>query len=167
MTWSDDLKLRSLTLDRALIEDGEPENLIGLYEASEVDLDAGSASAEVSAAAAHLHDGADFPTVARVGLAWKPFRRTTLAADMHRRLNQGRFGDAWEQRIAVGVQQSLWILGLRAGYAFGDDGGKLVSGGFSLGPLDLGVAHYEQGKDVDDFTEGFIATFGLAVDQPW
>src|SRR5690606_12225621 len=47
LTWSDDIKVRSVLLDRELIDDGTPRQLLNRYNFSEVDLDPGSTSLQV------------------------------------------------------------------------------------------------------------------------
>lgn len=166
MDWSEDLRVRYLTLDRDLIDDASPQDLLNRYEASEEDLDPTSVSLQVFEAAQGLYDEAYFPTVARFGVAWKPTGSTNVGLDVHRRLTEGRLADQWEQRISVGVEQQLSIFALRAGYGAGNDGGNMLSGGLSIGPLDLGVARYQR-SDIDgDQDRGWIGTFGLSVDQP-
>jgi hypothetical protein len=163
MTWSEDLAVRSLILDRNLIDNASPKDLLNRYEASEVPLDPEAVSLEVFETANGLYDEAFLPAVGRIGVAWSPAERTHLAADLHTKLTEGRLADSWDRRISVGVQQALWILTFRAGYAAANDGGSLLGGGFSLGPLDLGVARYQQSAEEGGQIHGWIATLGLGM----
>ena len=165
INWSEDLYVRDFTLDRDIIDNATPQDILNRYEATEAPLDPTAVPLRVFEAAELLYDEAYLPAVSRLGVAWSPAARTHIAADVHNKLTEGRLAEAWDQRISVGVQQSLWILGLRAGYSTANDGGNMVTGGFSLGPLDVGVAKYQQ-KDAGDIaTRGWIATFGLGMDQ--
>lgn len=167
MDWSDDLKVRKLTLDRDLIDNAEPLDLRNRYNASEGDLDPESSDSQVLSTLANLFDDATFPAVARFGVAWNPARSTTFAADYHRKLTDGRLGDEWDRRLSFGVQQSLAMFAVRAGYAAGSDGGNMVTGGLSAGPLDIGVARYQRSDFEGERTRGWIGTFGLGVNQPF
>ncbi|MEX2583340.1 MAG: hypothetical protein WD766_08695 [Gemmatimonadota bacterium] len=165
MTWSEELYSRSLTINSDLLDNLSPVDLVNRYEASEQRLDPSSTSLRVIGAAQGLYENAVPPAVSRFGVAWKPFFRTHVAADFHKKVTDGRLGDAWDQRFSVGLQQQLPIISVRAGYAGANDGGNMLSGGLSIGPLDLGVARYQH-SDIDDTrTRGWIATFGLGVEQ--
>jgi hypothetical protein len=118
MTWSDELRARTLTLDRDLLENATARDVLNRYEASEEPLE-GGVPLRVYETAEGLYDEAYFPAVVRFGVGWQPGSRTHVAADLHRKLSSGRLGDPWDRRLAIGVQQSLWIIGLRAGYALG------------------------------------------------
>lgn len=166
MNWTEDLRVRSFTLDRDAIDNASPQDLLNQYEASERDLDPAAVSLQVYDTAEGLYEEAYFPTVARFGVGWKPLPSTRVGVDFHRKVTEGRLGDEWDQRFAIGVEQGLSIFSLRAGYGAGNDGGNLLGGGLSIGPLDIGVARYQR-SDIDgDKTRGWIGTFGLGVDQP-
>lgn len=167
MNWSEDLVVRQLTLDRELIESADPQRLVDEYEATEAPLDPQASSLLVYEAAQGLFNQAYFPTVARLGVAWQPTATTWVSGDFHRKITEGRLGDDWDQRFAVGVQQALWFFKARAGYAAGNDGGSMFGGGLSIGPLDLGVARYQRSEIDDVRTRGWVATWGLGVAQPF
>ena len=167
MNWSEDLIVRQLTLDRQLIEDADPQRLVDTYEATESALDPQASSLLVYEAARGIFEQAYFPTVARLGVAWQPLARTWVSADFHRKITEGRLGDDWDQRFAVGVQQALWFFKARAGYAAGSDGGSMFGGGLSVGPLDLGIARYQRSEIDDVRARGWVATWGLGVAQPF
>ncbi|MEX0912167.1 MAG: hypothetical protein WD737_10285 [Gemmatimonadota bacterium] len=167
MDWSEDLLLRDLTLDREMIDNATPRDLLNRYEATERPLEPTSAPSRAVQTAQGLYDEAEPPAVSRIGVSWRPASGTHLAADVHHKLTDGRLGDSWDQRVSVGVQQVLPIIKLRAGYAVANDGGNMLTGGLSLGPLDIGVARFQL-SDLDDVrTRGWIATFGLGVAQPY
>jgi hypothetical protein len=166
MTWSEDLTVRSLTLDRSIIDHAHPLDIRNRYTYSQRPLDWSAVPLAVYSTAEGLYDEAYMPAVARLGVAWRPTESTHLAADVHGKLTSGRMGDAWDRRIAVGAQQELWILKLRTGAALANDGGSLYSGGFSLGPIDLGAGRYTHSEESGVRRGGWIATFGLTVHQP-
>jgi hypothetical protein len=104
---------------------------------------------------------AGLPMTLRAGAAYQLRSRTTLAAAYQKELDEDTpFGGLWDQQLSVGVQQRVWILGLRAGLATDLGDGNLFSGGLSVGPVHLGVAHVATGSG-DDERSGWIATFGL------
>jgi hypothetical protein len=163
MTWSDDLRVRQITFDRQMIENATPRDLMNRYQYSEKPLDPGAVSLRVYDTAEGIYDEAYFPTVGRLGLAWSPLGRTRLSADVHRKLTNGRLGDPWDQRVAVGIQQSLSLISVRGGYSVGNDGGNMLGSGLSIGPLDLGVARYQHSSVRGDAQRGWMATLGLGV----
>jgi hypothetical protein len=167
MNWSDDLYARTLTLDRASIADANPMTLRKQYMHSDTPVDPNAIPDQVAAAAMGLYDRAITPAVARLGVAWQAMPGTHLAADFHRTSTAGEVADPWDQRIALGFQQSLSIFSFRGGYARGSQAGRLLSAGLSVGPLDLGVARYDHNVGDNDRSQGWIATFGLGTQQRW
>lgn len=163
MNWSEDLFVRSVTVDRELLEALSPTDLLDRYEASEREFDPHAASLQAFNAAEGLYQDAVPPAFSRLGVAWSPLTGTHLAADYHRRLTHGRLGDAWGDRFSLGIQQKLALVSLRAGYATAADGAEMITGGLSLGPLDLGVGRYRNPAPDDALARGWIATFGLGV----
>jgi hypothetical protein len=71
---------------------------------------------------------------------------------------RGRQRNEWDQRISLGVEQWLWILGLRAGGALGSDGLQAINGGIALG---LGPVHLDISGGLMsggfDFASGLVA----------
>src|SRR5690606_8904169 len=160
MEWSHDLNSRTLMLDRGVLDDANPMTLRKRYMHSDTPVDLDAIPAEVSITAEGLYDQEIAPTVVRLGLAWQPASGTQLAADFHRRTSSGEVADPWDQRVAVGVQQNLWIFGLRAGYAQGSQNGTLLSGSLSIGPLGVGIAQYSHDVPAGGAAEGWTATSG-------
>jgi len=166
MRWSEDLVLRSLTLDRDLIDGASPMDIRNRYHHSDRPLDPEAVPLAVFRTAEELYEGAFVPRVGRIGAAWKPAPDTRIAADFHGKLTAGRMGETWDRRVALGLQQNLSIFVLRAGIAAGGDGGDLLGGGLSIGALDLGVGRYHQGEAEGAIQRGWILTIGLATEQP-
>lgn len=167
MTWSDDIKIRSLLLDREIIDNGRPRQLLNLYKASEVDLDPGTASLQSLETASQLYDDAFAPAVARLGVAWNPRPGTYVTGDYHQTLTDGRLGEQWDRRISVGAEQAWGMFAGRLGFALGNDGGNLLGGGVSIGPLDIGLAKYQQSNVEGNRARGWLMTFGASVEQPF
>jgi hypothetical protein len=161
--WNDDLALRTVTLDRNDYENGDPEQIWSEYEDSEREYN-------------RVADGADpwdrladsvlavrdqgLPAVLRAGAAYRVGTGTTLAAGFQTELNDSPASGLWDQQISLGVQQRIPIVTLRAGFATDMEDGTLLSGGLSLGPIQLGIAKITTGSG-DDERSGWIATFGL------
>jgi hypothetical protein len=64
----------------------------------------------------------------------------------------------------VGWQQELLpLISIRAGVASNLDEGSLLSGGLTLGPLNLGIARISDGEVDGRGRKGWIATAGLSA----
>jgi hypothetical protein len=162
--WSDDLRVRTVTLDREdYQEGGDPEQLQAEYEASEREynqaIDAVQPFSRLADSVLALRDQG-LPTVLRAGAAYRLGTGTTLAAGFHTELDDSPAGALWDQQLSLGVQQKIPLVTLRAGFATDMEDGNLLSGGLSLGPIQLGVARVKSGSG-DDSRSGWIATFGL------
>jgi hypothetical protein len=164
MAWDDELGVRTLVLDQTDYQNGDFDQMRAEYDQSETDYDESAALPGTRTLASTLRGDRDagLPMTLRAGAAYELARsRTTLAAAYQKELDEDTpFGGMWDQQLSVGVQQRLWILGLRAGLATDLADGNMLSGGLSLGPLHLGVAHVAIGSG-DDERSGWIATFGL------
>jgi hypothetical protein len=161
--WSDDLRVRTVTLDRNDYETGDPEAIRAEYEDSERPY---NQATDVVQPYSRLADSVlalrdqGLPTVLRAGAAYRLGTGTTLAAAFQTELDDSPAGALWDQQLSLGVQQKIPVVTLRAGLATDMEDGTLLSGGLSLGPIQLGVAHVTAGSG-DDERSGWIATFGL------
>ena len=161
--WSDDLRVRTVTLDRTDYENGDPDQIWAEYEDSERDY---NRAADVAEPWGRLADSVlavrdqGLPTVLRAGAAYRVGTGTTLAAAFQTELDESPAAGLWDRQISLGVQQRIPIVTLRAGFATDMEDGTLLSGGLSLGPIQLGVARITAGSG-DDERSGWIATFGL------
>jgi hypothetical protein len=163
MAWDDDLGVRTVVLDQTDYQDGDFDQIRAEYDQSEAEYNESAALPGTRALAGRLRGERDagLPMTLRAGAAYQLRSRTTLAAAYQKELDEDTpFGGLWDQQLSVGVQQRLWILGLRAGLATDLADGNILSGGLSLGPVHLGVAHVATGSG-DDERSGWIATFGL------
>jgi hypothetical protein len=161
MTWSDDLRIRQLRLTEESL-DGQPTDLITEYEQSERPVRQGDESILRGITTGVIQRDAHLPTIVKVGAAWRPLGGTQLVGSFSENLTDGSLSGEWPRTIAGGVEQRIPLLRLRAGFASDLDGGRLVSGGLSLGLMDLGVARLEDGSDVAGTRSGWIAVIGLA-----
>lgn len=162
MKWNETLRTRHITLSRSDF-DNASFDLLTRYERSEVDVDPDAVPLAVYATAEGLYDHAYFPAVARLGAAWKSSYGTDLSASFQEQLTEGRLADRWSRMAAIGVQQKLPLITVRAGYASNLEDGSLVSGGLTLGPMQLGLARLNDGQLEGATRSGWIGSFGVGV----
>lgn len=161
--WSDELTVRTVTLDRNDYQDGDPEQIQAEYEDSERPY---NQAADAVQPFSRLADsvlalrGQGLPMVLRAGAAYRVGTGTTLSGAFQTELDDSPAGALWDQQLSLGVQQKIPVVTLRAGFATDMEDGTLLSGGLSLGPIQLGVARVTSGSG-DDERSGWIATFGL------
>ncbi|HET7273691.1 MAG TPA: DUF5723 family protein [Longimicrobiaceae bacterium] len=166
MSWNEELMVRELTLTQEDFDSPEPLDILDRYEDSEHAFDAGTASPRAVNTADGLYDDANFPAIARLGAAWQPRRGTQLGVAFNKQLSDGRLSGEWEQKAAIGVQQKIPLVTLRAGYATNLDDSSLLSGGLTLGVLEFGVAKLSAGDLNGASRSGWIASFGVNVETP-
>jgi hypothetical protein len=161
--WNDDLRVRTVTLDGSDYENGDPEQLLSEYEDSERDynqaVDAVQPWSRLADSVLAVREQG-LPAVLRAGAAYALRTGTTVAAGFQTELDDSPAGALWDQQLSLGIQQRIPIITLRAGFATDMEDGTLLSGGLSLGPIQLGVAKITSGSG-DAERSGWIATFGL------
>jgi Family of unknown function (DUF5723) len=163
MTWSRELRTRHVVLTRATFDGGGVEAAFRSLEDSDQGVDPSAVPATVYETAQGLYDQAYLPATLHAGVAWAVRGgRTRLAAGYQDALTAGRMGGGWDRTLSVGVEQRVPLVTLRAGAATDLDGGALLSGGMSLGPVHLGVAHTSASAG----RSGWIASIGLAMQAP-
>jgi Family of unknown function (DUF5723) len=163
MSWNDDLGVRTVVLDQNDYQDGDPEQILDDYEQSETEYAESAALPGTRALAAALLADRDagLPMTVRIGAAYQVGTGTTLGGAFQKELDEDTpFGGLWDQQVSLGVQQRLPIVTLRAGLATDLEDGSMLSGGLSLGPVQLGVARITTGGRNGE-RDGWIATFGL------
>jgi len=163
MNWSEDRTYRSMTFTREEIETYTALSLLNQYRYSEAAVDPANPAPGVEETSVGLYDQAEFPPVARLGVAYAAAPGTHFAADFHRKFSDGELADPWDHRLSLGVRQKLSIFSFRAGYALGNDGGKLATGGFSIGSLDIGIAQYQLSEIDGEKASGWMVTAGLGI----
>jgi hypothetical protein len=150
MTWNDELVAHEATYtgctdgtvtcpDGDDFDDLDFEDFINRFEGEPID---GSAvSLPVYQTAQELFRAAYFPTVFRAGAGWR-VGGTTVELVGTSVSPRGRQHNDWDERISLGVEQWLWIIGVRAGGALGSDGLQVINGGvaLALGPLGIDVS---------------------------
>jgi hypothetical protein len=162
MGWDDELGVRTAVLDQTDYQDGDPEQILDEYEQSEAAYVESAALPGTRALAATLlgERDAGLPMTLRAGAAYQ-LRGTTFSTAFQKELDEDTpFGQLWDQQVSVGVQQRLPVITLRAGLATDLEDGSMLSGGLSLGPIQLGIARIVTGTG-DEERDGWIATFGL------
>lgn len=163
MSWSDERTGRRVVLTRA---DFQAQDLAGVrdeYELSEQDL--GTApTGRFAEVAQGLTDEARLPTTLRLGAAWAlPGGLTTVSAEYHDNLSDGRLAGSWDRLVGAGVQQRLGFATARVGLSTDLDDANVIGGGLTLGPVDLGLARFTNGKVDNASRNGWMASFGLSV----
>jgi hypothetical protein len=150
MTWDDELVSHEATYvgcDSALptcatddFEELDFEAFVNRFEEQPVASGA-SVSLPVYQTAQELFRAAYFPTVFRAGAGWRS-GGTAIELVGSSVSPRGRQRNDWDERISLGVEQWLWVLGLRAGGALGSDGLQVISGGIALrvGPVNLDIS---------------------------
>ena len=163
LTWSDDIRLRQLSLSRADFDESAGfRNFFNRYRDSErpvTDADLGL----IDETPEHfLTAGAQLPTTLSLGAAWEPTRSTALVGSYSDNLTDGTLAGRWDRRIGVGIEQGLWLLAARAGISSNLGGQSLLTGGVRLGVLDLGVGRLT-GEDAGTDREGWFVSLGLST----
>ena len=137
-------------------EDLDFEEFINRFE--EQPIGAGSSvSLPVYQTAQELFRAAYFPTIFRAGAGWRSGGTSVELVGISVS-PRGRQHTDWDERISLGVEQWLWIFGLRAGGALGSDGLQAVNGGIALrfGPVNLDISGGVMSGGFD-FASGVVA----------
>jgi len=159
---------KSVTLTSADYENGDFQDLLDRFDESQAAYDEASAPANVRALAADLDAGNnDLPRVVRAGAAYEAGTGTTLSAAYQGNLGDTRITGLWDRSLGVGVQQRLAFVSARVGASTNLDSGTLLSGGLSLGPLNLAVAHITDGSSTSADRSGWIGSVGFSARGNW
>lgn len=150
MTWDDELVAHEAVYTGCVsgvgacagddFEDLDFEDFINRFDDQPL-TGGGSLSLPVYQTAQELFRSAYFPTVFRAGAGWRAGGTSVELVGISVS-PRGRQHNDWDERISLGVEQWLWILGVRAGGAMGSDGLQVLSGGIALrlGPVNLDVS---------------------------
>jgi hypothetical protein len=160
MKWSDELNIRNLHLNKTSIEE-DFFDLLHRYNVSERLVSPADAAMADGVTARSLQAQAYLPTTARLGVGWQPAARTQLGLSYYGALTGGQLSGSWDRMLGVGVQQRIPLLTLRAGYATNFAEGTMLSGGLSLGGLELGIAKLDDGPLEAATRTGWIGAVGL------
>lgn len=167
MKWTEALTARSVTLHKGDFNaDSEPWWIRDSYDQSEHPVVNGTATLQEYETAAGLYDEAYFPATLRVGAAWKPLKGTEVGTAYQSNLTEGRMSGWWDRSASVGIQQKLPLVTVRGGYASNLEDGRMVTGGLSLGPLQLGLARVDDGTTDGAARTGWLMTFGVSTRTP-
>jgi hypothetical protein len=163
LDWSDDLLLRRVQLSREEFDSASPQDLRNRYSYSERPVEPGDEPALRGLTAAALQREAHPPTTLTVGAALRLPTGTHLAASWSEDLTDGVLRGSWTRMVGAGVQQGLPFAAVRVGAAGDLDGGAMLTGGLTVGPIDLGVARLEDRSDALGDRTGWMAVFGLST----
>lgn len=164
MTWNDALIAHTATFTDADFDAVEVIDLLDRFEAEAVDPT--SVSLAVFQAAQGLFEQSYFPQVFRGGVGWRS-GGTSLEAVGIAVSPRGRYTTGWDERVSLGIEQRLPVITLRAGYAKGQDGFTVLTGGLGLGIgpvlLEASVGKFG-GDDVGVSRDGYHGTFALQLE---
>jgi hypothetical protein len=160
LEWNEDLRVRTLTLNRNDYETGDAEALLTRYDESDAHYVDTGADAQTRALAQQILDDRDqgLPMTLRVGGAYSLPTSTTVGVQYQSQLEDSPMSGMWENQVSVGVQQKLPIITLRAGLASDMADGSMLTGGLTLGPIQLGVARLSGAGE----RHGWVYTFALS-----
>ena len=164
MTWDDALRTHEAVFTDEDFDDSDFEELLDRF--ADTPLDPSGVSLPVFEAARGLFAESYFPTVYRAGLGWAGEHGTFVEVNASSVSPRGRERAPWEQRVALGVEQRLEFLVLRAGYARAEDGISALTGGLGLriGPVRLDMAAGKLSGDLDGIGyDGLQGSVGLSL----
>jgi hypothetical protein len=160
--------LKQVTLTSADYSNGDIQDVLDRYDESQVAYDDASAPTTVRALAADLDgDNDDLPRTVRAGAAYEAGTGTTLSAAYQGTLGDTRISGLWDRSLGLGVQQRLSFVSARLGASTNLDSGTLLSGGLSLGPINVAVAHITDGSTTDADRSGWIGSIGFSARGNW
>ena len=165
MSWNEDLTAHEATFTDADFDSADVDDILGRFTPSP--LDPSAVSLAVYEASRGLFDEAFFPTIVRAGVGWEAATGTRVELVGTADAPRGRQRSVWDDRISLGVEQTLPVVTLRLGYARGEDGLRALAGGLALalGPVDLeaGVGTIS-GTGADGAVhDGLHGSLGLSV----
>lgn len=162
LDWSDEIRVRELELTREDFDNGEFRDLRTRYNISDRAFAPADSALIDGSPQKFLQAQSQLPTVLSVGLDWQPATRTNLVASYSDDITSGRLGGDWTRRAGVGVEQRFWAMAARLGFASDLDGEQMVTGGLSVGPVNLGAARLTGDREGLS-TSGWIGVFGLSM----
>ena len=160
--WGGGRRVSSVALTSADYVDGDLQDVVDRYDASEAAYDEATATPVQRTMAENLSLGTDLPRVLRVGAALEPRTGTLVSAAYQDNLTTTRVGGICDRSLGVGVQQRVAFASARVGLSSNLESGTLLTGGLSLGPIHLGIAKVNDTQAGAD-RSGWIATFGLST----
>jgi hypothetical protein len=158
-----DRSIKRVALTSADYNNGDFQSVLDRYNESEADFVESSATQGELALAQALGFRSELPRTLRLGAAFEPRPGTQLTAGYTDELTETTIGGLWDRSLGAGVEQRVRFLSARLGLASDMDGGTLLSGGLSLGPLHLGVARLNSGSENGFDQKGWVASFGLGT----
>lgn len=166
LNWSEDFRVRQLELSAEDFESNEGiRDFLTRYERSERAFGPDDEELIGGSPERFLQEESQLPTTATLGVAWQPAPRTDLVASYSEDVTSGRLGGDWTRRAGLGVEQRFWHLAGRLGFASDLDGEQMITGGLSLGPINLGLARIS-GEREELESSGWVGVFGLSMQAP-
>jgi hypothetical protein len=166
MKWSETLQTRAMIANQDDFGRNTmywEEKLSAFTEGDEV-VDPSAVPLAVYETARDLYREAYFPATFRSGAAYRvPVIRTQFEVGYQKQLTAGRLGDAWKERVSVGVQQKLPLITLRAGAASNLDGATQLAAGITLGGFEIGVARIRHDAAGGTPRDEYLGAIGLNV----
>jgi hypothetical protein len=160
--WSDELYIRNVNLNRTSLDE-DLGDLLDRHKASERPVGAGDAALAQGVTARSLEEQAYLPTTARLGVGWQAQDRTLLGLSYYGAVTGGRLSGTWDQMLGIGIEQRIPLITLRAGYATNLDRGSMLSGGLTVGVLELGIARLDDGPFDTARRRGWVGAAGINV----
>jgi hypothetical protein len=163
MRWSDDFHTKGLVLTRADFHKNAALDALDRFDGSETPVDPGAVPVTVYETAKGLYDNAWLPATVRAGVAYSlPSEKTRLTASYQGALDAGTLDGGWRRRLSAGVEHSRGALSVRTGAGTDASGSWMVAGGFSAGPLQLGLARTSEPRE-SARSSGWTFAFGLTA----
>jgi hypothetical protein len=162
LSWSDEMYIRNVHINRTSVDE-DFSDLLDRHRDSERVAQAGDAALTRGVTALSLQEEAYLPTTARLGMAWQPRDHTQIGVSYYGAVTGGRMAGAWDQMLGLGVEQRIPLITLRAGYATDLAEGSMLSGGLTLGVLELAVARLSDGELGSAERSGWIGAIGLTI----
>lgn len=164
MTWDDGLVAHTATFTNDDFKDAvDFIDVLDRYDGSPID--PSSVSLGVYRASQGLFEESYFPQVFRGGVGWQS-GGTSVEAVGIKVSPRGRFRSPWDDRLSLGVEQTIPLLTLRAGFAVGQDALTALTGGLGLrvGPLRLDTSLGKFNADGATVSkEGYYGTVSVQV----
>jgi hypothetical protein len=163
MRWSNDFHTKALVLTRGDFHKNAALDALDRFDQSETPVDPGSVPVTVYETAKGLYDNAWLPATVRAGVAYSlRSEKTRLTASYQGALDAGTLDGGWRRRVSAGVEHTRGALSVRTGAGTDASGSWMVAGGFSAGPLQLGVARTSEPRE-SARSSGWTIAFGLTA----
>ena len=165
MSWSNDLIARDVTLTEndfggeGSVED-DIADIADRFEQSERPISEASSDPRFAALASELPEGG-LTRAFQAGASYAFPTSTRIAVAYRSDVDDEGIPTGGNEGVSVGLQQKLVFLSLRGGYTSNMDDRTVLSGGVSLGPVDIGIGKVT-GTQGDHDRTGWMGTLGIS-----